>query len=258
MKLYYREFGKGNPLLILHGLFGNSDNWLPIARRLAQNHRVFLLDMRNHGRSPHDPVFTLESMVEDIYEFITDLELRTVSLIGHSMGGMITMNFAFEYSHRVARMAIIDIAPRSYPVIHDEILKHLQDLDLSRILKRHDADVQLSEFIPSRRVRQFLLKNLYRREDGRYSWRLNLPVIAENLTEIRKGILKPQRIANPVLFIRGGLSGYMTDADVSRLPELFEHFQVETIAGASHWLHSEAPDLLIDLLAAFFVTVGQE
>lgn len=252
MKLYYRVYGRGNPLLILHGLFGNTDNWLPIAKRLADDHRVFLLDMRNHGRSPHDPVFTLESMVEDVYEFITDLDLRKISLIGHSMGGMITMSFAFEYTHRVDRMAVIDIAPKPYPVMHDEILKYLQAIDLTRINRRHDAEVQLAEFIASRRVRQFLLKNLYRQEDGRYNWRLNLPVIAGNLTEIRKGIRNPRRISTPTLFIRGGASNYIEDADTALFTRLFEAYRVETIPAASHWVHSEAPDQLYELLSGFF------
>ncbi len=252
MKLYYRVFGEGDPVLILHGLFGNSDNWMPIADRLAQSHRVYLPDMRNHGRSPHDPVFSLESMVEDIYEFITDLGLRKISLIGHSMGGMITMNFAFEYPHRVNRMVVIDIAPRPYPVIHDELLSHLQALDLTRIRRRRDADQILARNISSQRIRQFLLKNLYRQEDGRYNWRLNLPVIAENLDQIRKGVLKPHRINIPALFIRGGASDYIRDDDIAALPELFEDYRVETIAGASHWVHSEAPDELFDLISGFF------
>ncbi len=252
MKLYYHTIGDGDPLLILHGLFGSSDNWQPIAKRLASNHKVYLLDMRNHGKSPHDPIFTLDIMVEDVYEFITDLGLRQVSFIGHSMGGMIALNFAFEYSHRVSRMAIIDIAPRPYPVLHDDILKYLQAIDLTRIKSRQNAEMELSQFISSRRVRQFLLKNLYRQEDGHYVWRLNLPVIGQNLSEIRKGILNPHRISTPVLFVRGGASDYIKDEDSLRISELFSQYRIETIARASHWVHSEAPDQLYDLLYPFF------
>ena len=252
MKLFYRTLGKGNPLLILHGLFGNSDNWLPSAKHLAGDYRVYLLDMRNHGKSPHDQVFNLVSMVEDIYEFITDLGIRKVSLIGHSMGGLVAMNFAFEYSHRVQRMAIIDIAPRAYPVMHDDILTHLQNIDLRMIKTRHDADLQLADHIPSRRVRQFLLKNLYRQDDSRFAWRLNLPVIAQQLSEIRKGILNPHRISVPVLFIRGGLSDYVREEDRSRISDLFSDYKIETIDRASHWVHSDAPEQLNASLRHFF------
>ncbi len=257
MKLFYRTMGKGNPLLILHGLFGNSDNWLPSARQLAKDHLVYLLDMRNHGKSPHDPVFNLASMVEDIYEFITDLGIREVSLIGHSMGGLVAMNFAFEYPHRVQRIAVIDIAPRAYPVMHDDIMKHLQNIDLKKIKTRHDAELQLDDYIPSRRVRQFLLKNLYRQDDGRFAWRLNLPVIAKQLPEIRKGILNPHRISVPVLFIRGGLSDYVQDEDISRISDLFTDYKIETIDGASHWVHSDAPEQLNESLHHFFSPLSQ-
>ena len=252
MKLFYRTMGKGNPLVILHGLFGNSDNWLPSAKQLAGDYRVYLPDMRNHGKSPHDPVFNLASMVEDIYEFITDLGIRKISLIGHSMGGLVAMNFAFEYTHRVQRMAIIDIAPRAYPVMHENILNHLQNIDLRKIKNRHDADIQLADHISSRRVRQFLLKNLYRQDDGRFAWRLNLPVIAEQLSEIRKGILHPQRITVPVLFIRGELSDYLQEEDIARISDLFSDYKIETIDRASHWVHSDAPQQLNESLRHFF------
>jgi esterase len=244
--------GKGDPILILHGLFGNSDNWLPIARRLADDHLIYLADMRNHGKSPVDPVFTLDAMVEDVYEFINDLGLRTISLIGHSMGGMVAMNFAMEYAHRVDRMAIIDIAPRPYPVLHDDILRYLLELDLATLKSRHDADMRLSRRIPSRAVRQFLLKSLYRAEDGRYKWHLNLPVIKKNLSEIRKGIMKPHRTDIPVLFIRGEKSEYLKDTDAVQIPEIFSNARVETIQNASHWVHSEAPDEVYTCLKEFF------
>lgn len=244
--------GKGDPILILHGLFGNLDNWLPIGRRLADDHLIYLADMRNHGKSPDDPVFTLDAMVEDVYEFINDLGLRTISFIGHSMGGMVAMNFAMEYAHRVDRMAIIDIAPRPYPVLHDDLLRYLLKLDLTNIRSRHDADVRLTGPIPSKAVRQFLLKSLYRAEDGRYKWHLNLPVIEKNLPEIRRGILKPHRTDIPVLFIRGEKSDYLKDEDVVRIPDIFSDARVETIRNASHWVHSEAPDEVYSYLKDFF------
>ena len=166
MKLHFKKLGSGDPILILHGLFGISDNWITIAKSLAKKHLVYLLDMRNHGRSPHTAAFTYADMVEDIYEFLTDMRLRQVSIIGHSMGGKTAMNFAQEYPHRINKLIIIDISPRKYPVFHRNIIDGLLTLDISKLNSRKDADEKLTEKISSRRIRQFLLKNLTRNDDG--------------------------------------------------------------------------------------------
>ena len=123
MKLFFRKMGSGSPLLILHGLLGTSDNWMSIAKELAKSFEVYILDMRNHGRSPHTNKFSYPDMVEDIYEFITDLNLRKISLMGHSMGGKIAMNFALEYPHRMENLIILDIAPREYSLFHQNIIQ---------------------------------------------------------------------------------------------------------------------------------------
>ena len=133
MKLYCRQMGDGDPVVILHGLFGMSDNWLTIAKQLSTVHHCYILDMRNHGRSPKSPDLNYDDMVEDVYEFLTDFGLRTVSFIGHSMGGMVAMKFAFEYSHRIDKLVIVDIAPRSYPALHQNILEGLKSIPIDKI-----------------------------------------------------------------------------------------------------------------------------
>ncbi len=251
MKLHFKKFGAGDPILILHGLFGISDNWLTIAKSLAEKYLVYVLDMRNHGRSPHTEAFTYADMVEDVYEFLTDMSLRKVSIIGHSMGGKTAMSFALEYPHRLNKLIIIDISPREYPVFHRNIIDGLLTLDISKLNSRNDADVKLSEKISSRRIRQFLLKNLTRKDDGLFTWRINLSVIAENLTEIGAEIKSNSSFSTPTLFIRGGKSEYIGESDFQLIQDQFTNSEIITIPGTSHWVHSEAPGKVIKAIDAF-------
>ena len=251
MKLHFKKLGSGDPILILHGLFGISDNWITIAKSLAKKHLVYLLDMRNHGRSPHTAAFTYADMVEDIYEFLTDMRLRQVSIIGHSMGGKTAMNFAQEYPHRINKLIIIDISPRKYPVFHRNIIDGLLTLDISKLNSRKDADEKLTEKISSRRIRQFLLKNLTRNDDGFFTWRINLPVIAESLSEIGAEIKSKSSFSTPTLFIRGGKSEYIGESDFQLIQDQFTNSEIITIPGASHWVHSEAPEEVFKVIDAF-------
>ena len=251
MKLFFRKMGSGAPLLILHGLFGQSDNWIGVAKQLAKHFCVYLLDLRNHGRSPHSQVFNFPVMVEDVYEFLTDMNLRQVSMMGHSMGGLTAMNFVSEYPHRVHKLVIVDIAPKHYSVFHEEIIKGLLSIELKAIRSRKEADIQLAHFIDNPNIRQFLLKNLYRDERRGWNWRLNLPVIAENLPEIGRGLLKQNRFEKPVLFVRGALSPYITDADIPLINDIYPKARMETIPDATHWLHSEKPGQLVAYVNAF-------
>ena len=253
MKLFFRKMGNGPPLLILHGLLGQSDNWMHVAKQLASHLCIYLLDLRNHGRSPHSDIFNFSVMVEDIYEFLTDLNLRRVNVLGHSMGGLTAMNFVSEYPHRVQKLIIIDIAPRPYAVLHEDIIDGLLSIDLKTLKSRKEADNQLAHFIEKRDIRQFLLKNLYLDDRRRWSWRSNLPVISEKLPEIGKGLLRQNKFEKPVLFIRGGSSPYITDHDIALIKDIYPKAFIETIPNATHWLHSEKPKELVAIINNFIL-----
>ncbi len=251
MKLFYRKTGTGKPILLLHGLFGSADNWMTIANGLKDSGQVYLLDMRNHGRSPHSEVFDYEVMVEDVYEFLGDLKLRQVSLVGHSMGGMTAMKFALYYSQRINKLVVIDIAPRPYPIHHQNIVNGLLSIDINQLKNREQADDQLSLFIEQSYIRQFLLKNLYRTTDGKFSWRLNLPVITHNLFRLGTGIQSEQQFSQPCLFIRGALSDYIRDEDESYIKKLFPRAEIITVENTTHWLPAENPTAVISAIKSF-------
>ena len=251
MKLYSHQIGNGAPLLILHGLFGMSDNWLTIGKQLAGSYHCYLLDMRNHGRSPKSPDLNYDDMVEDVYEFLTDFGLRTVSFIGHSMGGMVAMKFAFEYAHRIDKLIIVDIAPKSYPALHQNILTGLKSIPVDKIKSRKEADEILKSYVPSHHTRQFLLKNLYRRDNNSYSWRVNLDAIYNHASDIGRGISSESVFDKPTLFIRGEKSDYLLKEDEEKILSMFPKATFVEIKDASHWVHAEKPEEFLQVIKSY-------
>lgn len=254
VQLNYREQGQGRPLVILHGLFGTLDNWQTLARQWAEQFRVILVDLRNHGRSPHAPEHTYAVMAEDVRGLFDQLQLPAdTTLMGHSMGGKVAMRFALDYPERLSKLIVVDIAPRHSDMEHqDDIVEGLNAVDFTTIQDRQQADTELAKHIRSVGVRQFLLKNLYRREDNSFAWRINLPVLTAGLAAIGEEITAAQPFLKPALFVRGGKSDYVTTEDkLHGIPALFPNSQVETIVDAGHWVHAEKPQEVFELVTAF-------
>ncbi len=244
MNLHFKQMGQnGEPLLILHGLFGTLDNWQTMARQYAQTHQVYLIDMRNHGRSPHTDDFSYQLMSDDLAEFIDQQNLTSAQVLGHSMGGKAAMNLALEHPTKVSKLLIADIAPKAYPPHHEEIIAGFRSIDLATLESRQDADDQLAQRIPDLGTRLFLLKNLYRKEDNSYGLRLNIDAIENNLENVLSNITSETPFNKPTLFIRGGQSRYIKpEQDMEQIKTLFPQAQLETIEDTGHWLHAEKPD----------------
>ncbi|TNE62572.1 MAG: alpha/beta fold hydrolase [Bacteroidetes bacterium] len=250
MELYAREFGQGDPIVILHGLFGFSDNWQTIAKALADHHLVVTPDLRNHGRSLHVPTHTYPEMADDLKAFLESHWIFSTTLIGHSMGGKVAMQFALDHPDMVDKLVVIDIAPGEAASNHTEIFRALLDLDLSRISRRQEADDFLKTRIPDFAIRQFLLKNITRRQDGGYAWKINLPVLWKEYTSIL-GPVQGTPFEKPTLFIRGSRSNYIKDDDFALIKSLFPKADIVTIAGAGHWVHADKPVELLETLRNF-------
>lgn len=239
--------GEGEPLIILHGLFGSSDNWQTLGKKFAEDFKVYLVDQRNHGHSPHSDDFSYELMAADLHRLIQESGESEVNLIGHSMGGKTVMELAAHHPELIKKMIVADIGVKSYPMHHDVILEAFHSLDLGVINSRGEADRQMSALIPDFGVRQFLLKNLYWVEKGQLGWRMNLRVLEEKMPGILSEIdIKDCPIST--LFIRGDQSNYILDADLPEISERFDHVSFHTIKGVGHWVHAEAP-------AEFYQTV---
>ncbi|MCB9232543.1 MAG: alpha/beta fold hydrolase [Bacteroidia bacterium] len=242
MNLNFKSFGSGPALIILHGLFGSLDNWQTLAKQFADEFSVFIVDQRNHGRSPHDGDFSYEDMAYDLSDFMDQQGIYSASVLGHSMGGKTAMTFAVQDAIRLEKLVVADMAPVQYEPHHDEILKALNDFPLHDIETREAADEWLSSRIPEFSVRQFLLKNLDRNKDKSFKWKFNLEVISGEYENILSSVQSDHPIEVPTLFIRGGKSPYVLDAYKPQIMELFPQAEFETIENAGHWLHAEAPD----------------
>lgn len=252
MELHYKQLGdSGQPLIILHGLFGSSDNWMTIGRKLSERYKVYLVDQRNHGDSPHDERHDYDVMASDLAEFITAHSIQKPHIIGHSMGGKTAMHFAVENPGLFDQLIIVDIAPKAYPVHHDTILEGLCSLDLEQIQSRGQADVQLSEYVAEKGVRQFLLKNLTRNKDKEFEWKINLPVLKRNIEVVGKGLEKKLTEKKDILFIGGKNSNYIETEDHAIIEDFFPTAKIEMVEGAGHWIHAEKPEAFLSLIENF-------
>jgi esterase len=250
MKLFYREIGNGEPIVLIHGLFGSSDNLLGPGKVLAEDYKIYLIDQRNHGSSPHSETHTYEAMADDLEEFLDSKNLKNPLIVGHSMGGKTVMKFAANNPDFEARYIVMDISPRFYNRHHDQILDGLNSLKIEDIESRQDADKQLSEYVPELGVRQFLLKNLERTESG-FQWKVNLKVLTDQIDNIGEGLDEDIRIDKSFLFIKGNNSNYIRAHDEELIRKQFSHVDIKGLDGAGHWLHAEKPKEFVDLVKSF-------
>jgi pimeloyl-ACP methyl ester carboxylesterase len=250
MKLHVREMGEGFPLVILHGLFGFSDNWQTHAKKLSSYYRIILVDLRNHGHSPWSDEFSYQLMADDLKELIDDLGIKKMHLLGHSMGGKVAMLFAQQHTKSIDKLIVVDIGIKAYPMHHQHILAGMHAIDLSVITARSQAETILKEHIESDGVRQFLLKNLYWKDKGQLAWRMNIDVLEREMPEILAAIPEKETFV-PTLFIRGALSNYILDEDFSAIEEVFPEAEFVTIENAGHWVHAEAPEEFMDAVLSF-------
>ncbi len=251
IQLFSREFGSGSPVLILHGLFGFSDNWQTIAKGLADQHLVVTPDLRNHGRSPHLPTHTYPEMAEDLRVFMEEKWMFHAAVVGHSMGGKVAMQLALTHPDMVEKLVVVDMEPGQADDNHTDIIEALLGLDLSKMTQRSEADAYLSERISDFGTRQFLLKNITREDDGTFTWKMNLPVLWEHYQDILAAV-KGEPFQKPTLFIRGSRSNYVKDSEWEKIKLLFPNAELVTIEGAGHLVHADKPKELLEVLRAFF------
>ena len=264
MGLFYRKLGKGDKnLVIVHGLYGSSDNWLTVARQLMDLYQVYIVDQRNHGQSPHSNMMDYDVMAEDLKEFMSEAQIKSANLMGHSMGGKTAMCFALKYPDMVDKLIVVDIAPKPYGSNgnyahitndHKNIVKALLSVNPKEHTSRSSIDKFLKDKITNDMVRSFLLKNISRDKDGLLQWKLNISAIAENLDFIMDGFSGRDELygeEKEVFFIRGANSAYILEEDMQNVRKFFPSAQLTTIPNAGHWLHAEQTELFIKSVRYF-------
>jgi len=252
-KLFCREFGSGKPLIILHGLLGCSDNWIFHGKKLADFFHVYILDQMNHGNSPHTSDINYDLLSDDVFEFMNSNKLSSINLMGHSMGGKVAMSFALKHPHLVENLIILDIAPKDYSIQSrfDELIKAVVSLPLDTIKSRKEADSYLSTYISEPGVRNFILKNLKRRDLNNFFWKPNITLIATKMSEIYSWKDNTFTCNANTLFIRGEKSDYVSNSDFLKIKKYFPNSSLEKIKNSGHWLHVDSPSEFYFLITKF-------
>jgi esterase len=255
MELNYKSFGSGEPLIILHGLFGMLDNWQILAKKFAKTHEVFTIDLRNHGKSPHNPEHSYAVMARDIYDFLEEQNIFNASILGHSMGGKVAMQFASYFPGFVKKLIVADMAPKTYDTIredHQNIFKAIDLLEENNFKERSEAEDALKAIIKVEKIYLFIFKNMTYDEDGRVSWKFNPTALKENYQEMMKNISAPKPVKVPTLFIKGGKSDYIDLNEFDGFKKFFPQAELKIIEEAGHWIHADAPQefskIVIDFL----------
>ena len=252
LPLHYKQTGDhGDHVMLLHGLFGSGDNLGALAKSLAAEFRVTQVDLRNHGRSPHSDDMSLSALADDVRVLQHTLNIERSHFVGHSLGGKVAMQLALSAADGVDRLVVADIAPVAYTPHHAQIFAGLQSVELDTLQSRQQADQQLAKFVDDADVRQFLLKSLFRDEDG-FRWRFNLPLLAARYPQVLAAPTGTS-FSGQTLFIKGGDSDYIIAEYEATMRQLFPNFEFKMIPGTGHWLHGEKPDVFNALVQRFLL-----
>jgi pimeloyl-ACP methyl ester carboxylesterase len=254
MNLNFKTIGSGFPLIILHGLLGSLDNWQTIARQMGEHFQVFIIDQRNHGRSPHTAEFSYELLVNDVIEFMQQQGIGKAHFIGHSMGGKVVMRLALDHPEKVAKLVVVDVAPVEYEDRHSAVFKALFAVDLRTLQSRQQAEGTLRSILGNdESTVQFLMKGLYRDDDNKFQWRFNVQPLYDAYDEISSGITSDKPFEGDTLFIKGEKSEYINASNFSEIIDLFPNNRLVEIAGAGHWVNADRPVQFIDAVLKFLL-----
>ena len=256
MKLFFRKYGTGNPLIILHGLFGMSDNWVSIGKKIADNgYCVYIPDLRNHGLSPRSSEFNYTVLANDLEEFILQENISNPAILAHSLGGKVAMTLAIKQPQIIKKLIIVDIGIKKYHVHDKELIDALSSINLKTAISRSEIENELSSTIHDNRVVQLLMKNLTRDENNFFEWKLNVDAIRENFQSVFDNIpINNYSYPGSVLFIRGEKSSYINDKDIPEIKILFPNSIFVTIPGATHWVHADNPVIFLEIVMQYLLS----
>lgn len=252
MELHHKIYGSGEPVIILHGIFGMLDNWHNFASKLSSHFQVITVDQRNHGRSGHSEDFNYDLMCEDIRELIMKLEIEKINLIGHSMGGKAAMNFALKYPDNTNNLIVVDIGIKKYRKSHEFIFEALDELDINMMNSRTEIELFLNQYIPNEAIVKFLMKNIARHHnENKFFWKMNFKILEKNYEHIISEVKSNNHFYGSTLFVKGANSDYLHEDELPQIRKLFPNAQMNVIDGAGHWIHAEKEDELINAITNF-------
>jgi pimeloyl-ACP methyl ester carboxylesterase len=244
----------GSRVVFCHGLFGQGRNFTAIGKALADRYRVTLVDLPDHGQSPWSERFDYLAAADQVAELLDPAD--PVALVGHSMGGKISMLTALRHPELVERLVVVDVSPVAYDHATEfaGYIAAMRAIDLDTLESRGQADAQLRTAVPDPTVRGFLLQSL-RRERDRWRWHLNLELLGRDLDRItdwpEAALAGTAPYDGPVLWVGGADSHYVRPEYLAAMGRWFPRNRRVTIKGAGHWVHSEQPEVFVEVLRRF-------
>ncbi|MFT9016658.1 MAG: alpha/beta fold hydrolase [Acetobacter sp.] len=244
------------PVVLLHGVFGRARNLGFVQRRLATTRRTLAMDLRNHGASPHGPL-TYPDMAQDVLETMLHHHAAPAVVLGHSMGGKTAMMLALTRPDMVRCLIVADIAPGQGGFSQLGLPAGLEDLDFPAHLDVQGANLLLAPLIADESVRQLMVQNM--RLGDNPGWAIGLREIKAGLPNAMGWPTLPEDACytGPTLFIRGENSRYIQPENHAAMRRLFPNHRLETIAGAGHWVHADAPQRFSELVESFLAATPQ-
>ena len=251
--LNYKIQGKGKVMCILHGLFGSLDNWFSMSNMLSSDFEVHAIDNRNHGNSFHSDDHNYELMVEDFKDYLDQKNLREINLVGHSMGGKIAMIFSCMYPEYVNKLAVIDVAPKTYPNNLQFIADSLLVLDLNNFKNRQEIEDDLCKKLKDVNLCKFLIKNVFLNKKGSFEWKFNIKTLQKSINNICEFKEDIGMFRKETLFLKGELSNYIREGDQKYLDKYFSNYIIEEVKKSSHFVHIENKMHCYNSLLNFFL-----
>ncbi len=266
MQLAFKKSGSGVPLIILHGLYGSSDNWSTVGKALSDKFTVYCIDQRNHGNSPHSSEHNYNLMQDDLLEFLNFHNIDKAILLGHSMGGKVAMLFSLLHPERILKLIIVDIAPKEYKnllnfqphaILYLNIMQAFVNVDVTLTKSRRKIEKEFYQYVPDKNICGFILKNLKRDNDGNFRWSINIDALNNHLPDILNGIdfakvkFNIELINFPTLFIRGEKSDFILDEDKTTIKQFFQNAEFVTIFNAGHLVHTDQPGFFLNAVFGF-------
>jgi esterase len=237
-------------LMLIHGLFGSLDNLTALRRQFTDDYQVISIDLPDHGKSSFTDSFSFENYAQLVFELVQSLNIQQLSVVGHSLGGKVAMQLALQHSELIRQLVVLDIAPVKYAARHSNVFNGLNNVNLSTLQSRKDADNALAVYVEEVSTRQFLLKSLYNQDDI-WQWRFNLPMLQQDYAQLSEAINSDTTFNGPVLFIKGELSDYLLPEHRDTVVKLFPSSQSKMVSNTGHWLHAEKPEVCAKLIRHF-------
>jgi esterase len=248
---------EADPVVLLHGLLGSSRNWQSSGRKLAEKYRVFALDLRNHGESPHNSRMDYPALASDVLAWADVAGVERFHILGHSMGGKVAMYLVCRYPDRFKSLTVVDIAPRAVPPRWEKEFSLMRRMPVEHFTRRSEAEEWLEPEIRDWAFRKFLVSNLERDPAGGFRWVVNLGILESALPNLFKQVPETgQQFDGPCLFVRGEKSRFVEDGDFPMIRGFFPQVRIETVAGAGHNVHFDKTAAFVDVVSDFLDTTS--